>query len=77
MLCQYCTHSHTFHFLIYLPIEEVEATKGVRLLKMAALRILLLKATAIIWLLLILHSMPSTSSLQAKRSNARCIPIPE
>ncbi|XP_066336803.1 receptor-like protein EIX2 [Miscanthus floridulus] len=40
---------------------------------MAALRFLLLKGAAIIWLLLILHNMPSTSSLQAKRSNASCI----
>ncbi|CAO2141064.1 unnamed protein product [Urochloa humidicola] len=39
---------------------------------MAAVMSLLLQGTPIIWLFLILH-MPSSSSLQAKRSNKRCI----
>ncbi|XP_034606329.1 uncharacterized protein [Setaria viridis] len=39
---------------------------------MAAVRFLLLQGTVLTWLLLILP-MPSSSSLQAKRSNGRCI----
>ncbi|XP_012704044.1 probable LRR receptor-like serine/threonine-protein kinase At4g36180 [Setaria italica] len=41
-------------------------------MKMAAVRFLLLQGTVLTWLLLILP-MPSSSSLQAKRSNGRCI----